>query len=563
MEFKLNANFSQANGLLLSPNVHVTIESRGTGKSADMGFTLDRLNRYMPGAVIAITGVTFGQLLTKTLPSTFKMLNKMGYERDVNFVVGKKPLPWFSDSYEMISKFDNIISFSNGTRYALVSQTEKGSGRGANTNYEIVDEAALIDKEQYDAEVSPTNRGNDEYFKRLPFNHGFKFSSSMPATKKGRYLLDYAKYYEEEKGVPIFDVWNRIVKMQLELLTITGPKQFAELWNEISRVRQKITPFISKDGVLFTLANVFDNLQNVGLSYLKREQKKLPPLIFLIEMMNYFFDKVEDCFYSINEDKQLYYTGLNDQKLIELAHNTNYDIEALSVQSSVYDNDCNPSLPLEIVPDWQGSIDLFCVCQERNFDYAKNIVTQRKCHNFINEFFVKPDENDNILIDELCSQFTNYYKHHQKRVVHYYRDRYGDSRNPNVVNSKSFNAQAIEYLKKKGWDVIEHVHKGMEPPMSDKYLLWGMLLKEADEKLPLIRFNASKCKYTLISMNNAMLKDADGKLVKDKSSERKTSGVLPEEATHFSDAADKIVWTKYGSMIKPSSSFIPYRFNTK
>jgi hypothetical protein len=513
----------------------------------------------MPGAVIAVTGVTYGQLLTRTLPSTLKMLSKMGYERNVNYVIGKKPLSWYKDSYEIISKFDNVISFSNGTKYALVSQTEKGSGRGANTDYEIVDEAALIDKEQYDSEVSPTNRGNKEYFGHLPIHHGYKFSSSMPATKKGRFLLDYAKYYEDEKGIPIFDIWNRIVKLQLELLTLTDPKQFAELWNEIARIRKKITPFISKDGVLFTLANVFDNIQNVGLSYLKREQKKLPPLIFLVEMMNYFFDKVEDCFYSINEEKQLYYTGLNDKKLIELAQNTNYDIEALSIKTSQYDEDCNPSLPLEIFPDWQGSIALLCVCQERNFDYVQNIMTQRKCHNFINEFFVKPDENSNILIKELCEQFTDYYKYHHKKELHYYRDRYGDSRNPNIVNSKSFNEQAIEYLKKKGWDVFEHSHKGMEPPMSDKYLLWGILLKEQDTNLPLIRFNASKCKYTLISMNNAMLKDADGKLTKDKSSERKTSGVLPEEATHFSDAADKIVWTKFGSIIKKTSSFIPYR----
>ncbi len=43
-----------------------------------------------------------------------------------------------------------------------------------------------------------------------------------------------------------------------------------------------------------------------------------------------------------------------------------------------------------------------------------------------------------------------------------------------------------------------------------------------------------------------MIKDVNGQLKKDKSSERKSSGILPEEATHFSDAADKIVWTKFG-----------------
>lgn len=61
-------------------------------------------------------------------------------------------------------------------------------------------------------------------------------------------------------------------------------------------------------------------------------------------------------------------------------------------------------------------------------------------------------------------------------------------------------------------------------------------------------------------MNNAMIKDVDGQLKKDKSSERKTSGVLPEEATHFSDAADKIIWTKFGGGLKgKNDNFVPVR----
>ena len=47
-----------------------------------------------------------------------------------------------------------------------------------------------------------------------------------------------------------------------------------------------------------------------------------------------------------------------------------------------------------------------------------------------------------------------------------------------------------------------------------------------------------------------MIKDVDGRLKKDESSEHKSSGVLPEKVTHFSDAADKIVWTKFGGVLK-------------
>lgn len=557
MDISVKTNYAQLPGLMLNPKHHISVEGRGTGKSFDIGFTIDKLVRHMPKGISSLTGQTFGQLLTRTLPSSLKLLQQIGYQKDVNFVVGKMPPRYFDSSYEEINQFKNFISFSNGFRLALISQNDPGSGRGCNIDYEMTDETLTIKKEQYDHEVAPANRGNLEYFGKdsdnpVPFHHGSKHSTSMPPTKEGRWVLDYAKYYEEEKGIQLFHIWNRIVKMQLDLLDITDPKQFAELWNEIARMRAKIAPFISKDGVLFTLANAFDNIEMLGLSYIKEQRSKMPSLIFLIEIMNYLFDKIEDCFYNIIESKHIYYNGSDDALMMMTASDSNFDFDKFNLKSSIYDRDCDPNVSLEIVPDWQGAISLFCVCQERNFDFVHNTVSKKKCFNFINEFYVKPDENSNVVIDQLCKEFSEYYKHHKNRELVYYRDRYGDSRNPNQVNSISFNQQAINKLKSHGWKIRELVHKGMEPPQSDKYLLWGHLLIEDRLDLPLIRFNGQKCHYTLISMNNAGLKDAAGKLEKDKSTEKKTSGVLPEESTHFSDAADKIVWTRYGERMKTS-----------
>jgi hypothetical protein len=149
------------------------------------------------------------------------------------------------------------------------------------------------------------------------------------------------------------------------------------------------------------------------------------------------------------------------------------------------------------------------------------------------------------MINQLCTDFSTYYRNHKNKRLLYYRDRYGDRKNPNVINSRSYNEQAIDKLRQLGWEVEEYVHRRNEPPQSDKYMLWGDLLSEENDTLPRIRFNGDKCKFTLISMNNSKVKEEDGQLKKDKSSERNTSGIPAEEATHFSDAADKIVWTKY------------------
>ncbi|NQT76433.1 MAG: hypothetical protein HQ565_01880 [Bacteroidetes bacterium] len=121
------------------------------------------------------------------------------------------------------------------------------------------------------------------------------------------------------------------------------------------------------------------------------------------------------------------------------------------------------------------------------------------------------------------------------------------------------NGQAITRLERNGWAVILEYHKGQEPPHHDKYLLWGNILKENNPKFPRVRFNGNKCKFLLTSLNNTQVIEKDNKFKKDKRSEDVSSGVLPEEATHFGDAADKKIWIKYGDRLQRFSSFVPAR----
>ena len=67
-------------------------------------------------------------------------------------------------------------------------------------------------------------------------------------------------------------------------------------------------------------------------------------------------------------------------------------------------------------------------------------------------------------------------------------------------------------------------------------------------RYPRIIINGRKCKYTLISINNTRVLDHNGKFEQDKTSEKKNS-ILTDEATHFGDAIDKRIWTKYGHLI--------------
>jgi hypothetical protein len=536
----IKLNNPQLISIANNPKSEVDIWGRGTGKSFIVGWEMNKVSREMPRSICSITGQTYGQLLTRTLPSTFKFL-------------------------EPVLKYENFISFSNGTGFLMLSQERIGSSRGPNVDREIVDEALTINKERYDQETSPTNRGNEEHFgirckNPIKQHHGFRYVSSMPFMPEQKWLLQYADYYEEEAGIRLFEIWNRIVKLQLDLISAYKNSDrafFKSLWNEIIRLKQKITPFTSKSGVLFTLANAFDNIENLGMSYIVREYDKQALLTFLIEILNWVIDRVENCYYHIDNTRHVYYSATNDAFIQSLALNSNYDFEKLGKHNSQMDLDCNPNAPLEVCPDWGAKISLFSVGQERNFNFVNNMVEPVDC--VINEFYVKPDESSGVMIDDLVDDFCQYYENHIKKEVIYFRDRYGDHRQPNAKNSKPYNEQAIDRFIRNKWVVRQQVHKGMEPPQHEKYLLWLNILKGENSGFPKVIFNGKNCKYTLISMTNTGLRETNGKFEKDKRSEQRKS-VLPEEATHFGDAVDKRIWTKYGSRLHRQSTFVDPRF---
>ena len=299
------------------------IYSRGSGKSFICGAEVDENVRTMPRAVTTLAQATYGQALTKTLPSTFKMLEQLNYKRydtktkTGDYVVCRKPPEGWYMPYEHIMSFEHCITFSNG--HCLYILTQDGNSRGPNADYNITDEALTISKEQFDQEVAPTNRGNEHIFGKkakepILKHHGNTFLSSMPYTPEQKWLLEPAKYYEEERGIQLFDTWNKIVKLQMQLIDAkinNDTALFKEIWNETIRIRRTITPFVSKDNTLFILGSIFDNIANVGMNYIINQYNVMDKLTFMIEILNYIVDKIDHCYYNF-DDRHRYYNATND-----------------------------------------------------------------------------------------------------------------------------------------------------------------------------------------------------------------------------------------------------------
>ena len=72
----IELNRPQQLSVLSKAKSEVNIHGRGTGKSYIIGWEMNRIIRSMPRSVTSITGRTFGQIYTRTLPSTLKFLEK-------------------------------------------------------------------------------------------------------------------------------------------------------------------------------------------------------------------------------------------------------------------------------------------------------------------------------------------------------------------------------------------------------------------------------------------------------------------------------------------------------
>jgi len=535
MNQQLSFNPFQTAIALLQPKYNYFVSGRGMGKSTYFGFNMHQIVNYLPGASAVIAAKTFTHVLTSILPAAFAHLERMGYIRDIHYVIGKPPpRSWGLPYQPPVKDYSNYITFYNPKRpvgFFLTSQEREGSGRGVNTDFLLTDETLRLIKERLDNELAPTLRANKDKFRNINWHHGEFHSTSMPYTTESRWILDKGNYYTEEYGIDYFTIWRQVIQLQLGLLKITNAKEFQQHWNEIQRVRKKIKPRLSKDGkTLFTLSNAFDNISNLGLSYIKNQQKQLPETVFMIEIMNDIIVFTSDAFYSLNENQHIYLDSFDDNFANDLAINSGFDFSKLNKNNSLLLNRkyYNPNQPIYLFFDWGGTIS-FCLAAQ--FDESKNTLF------FIKEFYVLPGENVNMPID-LMREVADYFKQHQNKNIIFVKDSLGDDKSRSIQTSRTINEDAIRKLQKNTWAVSVKNHPYKEPPYLVKWRLLQRVMSEKESNLFKIKIDGNNCKYLVIAMRQTRTRQVGNKLEKDKRMERK-SNADQRTAPHATDAFDK------------------------
>lgn len=466
--------------------VKIAIGGRGTGKSTYLGLEMRQAAAEMPRSKGSLGGPTYSQVLTKILPSAKKMLLATGLIEDQpnrpgHFCIGRKPPAYFARAYNEPERYEYVISFFNGSAVELISMDRPDAARGGSYDYKMYDEAVLMKKSFHDNVDIMTLRGNRQYFRKCD-RHGMRVYVSSQAHSSVGYWVEDQKFLRDDHGELV-----RGADGEPRL----DPEIFCEVFSS------------------------WANVSILGESTIKMWKKVSSPASYDIEVMSLRGGRLPNGFYPAFDSKIHTYFG---------GYEYDYDEKTeFGMYVKREDTDREPSKPLMLTCDFNASLNTLIVAQEHPNEVR-----------FLNEFF----ENGNESTETWLRPFVEFYRNHKEKVIYLYGDPGGNK--TSVLDQRSSYQKMEEYLNKHGWKLQNMVRGKAYPGHKQKQEFINDMLTEKDAGLPKIRFNYTRCRNSIISIENTPIKP-DFK--KDKSSE--TKDIDQRQATHPSDAFDYLMWFRY------------------
>ena len=505
-------NTKQLEAMAISAHDEVIVASRGFGKSE--GIDAPRILRNvqaMPRSAGALVSPTYGKLLRNTLPAIFNALDRLGYIRNLHYVVGRKPPKNLNFQSPYICPFDYsyTISWYNGSIQNLISFDRPMSANSMSLDYAFGFEAKFLDYDKIVNEVSPAIRGNIQYFGDCPWHHGTLYTTDMPTNKSGEWILNK----EKEMDNDLIDVIRNTYKLMQN--AETKAKQSGD-HRQAKQLRKELNFWRSK-ALFYAEYDAFDNLEILGEDKIKKLKRDLPPLVFQTAVLNMRLRKIENGFYSALNEKIHYYTAYNNVKLDGL----DYDLVKSQAKTWIFDGDVDAFKPLIIANDYNASINTMCTGQL----HGKELRT-------LSSFFVKTPRK----IKELINDWCDYYNLFPKKEVIYYYDATAIAED--AAGSQTFAAIVIETLMKRKWTVYD-VYMGTPMRHSLKHQYIDLALK-GDENYLYPTFNKDNNEYLLLAMEQTGIKIGRNGFEKNKDAEKlpDTDANPDEYKTHITDAWD-------------------------
>lgn len=302
----------------------------------------------------------------------------------------------------------------------------------------------------------------------------------------------------------------------------------------------------------FWRASTLDNIDLLGVDYIAKMKRDLPPVVFAISILNMKKQHASDGFYSKLDIENIHgyvpesCPAVEDAMHLKIASTviggqqitTDYltpDFgELQKVKTCRMDGDCRDDKELYIAFDFNANINWVVTGQV----YRSDKVGRDALH-IISSMYVKNDRK----LRELCQDWCRYYAPHKakNRRVTFFYDHTAKHRGYAISGAQDFKDVIIEELTRAGWDV-NAVYMGQAPAHELKH-------KDINESLagigyPFIQFNTENNEPLIVAMENTAVSIGYDGFKKDKSKEKYVETEVDplELRTDGTDAFDNLFW---------------------
>lgn len=523
-------NKMQREALIVNAHSCYIVAARGTGKSEGVDAVRLLQNVWsMPGSTGGLISPSYAKAWGNTLPAICKALAEWGYIQNIHYFVGRKAPE--SAGFKQPKRpplreaWSNCIHFWNGTVLVVLSFAQGMSANSMSLDWLLGPEAKFLNYDKIKSEINPANRGNNN-FSYSPWHHGVSYTTDMPTSKMGRWILDKDKEMRPEHIQLIKYLYKEYIKYKNEPdQTEYILRQVKELKRDLFLARKYQKPVIPIKGkereytVFYGEYDVFDNLEILGEDFIWEMYRDSPALIWLTAFLNIRLFKVANGFYSALDDDIHFYIP-NDPNDLNLV---GFDSTKKESHSCLTDYDLDMNAPLHMGFDSNAAISSAAIGQVQDRELRT-----------INSMFVKTPLKLHDLVNNICKYYT--FKPNKEVVFYYDHTFIWTTGN----NPESYADTVIKYFEMNGWEVTP-VYIGQQPRHDWRHEKIDLALKgDPDYLLPL--FNLLNNEYLKIAMEQSGVKTGKDGFEKDKTPEKlPDSPDNPDEyKTHITDAWDTL-----------------------
>ena len=256
------------------------IASRGTGKSEGIDARFIIRNVWeMPGSLGALISPSYSKAWCNTLPAICKALAEWGYIQNIHYVVGHKAHSsmGFADPVRPIvgnEGWGNAFHFSIGTVMVLPSFHPSMSANSLSLVWVLGPVAKFLFFVLIMLEFYPANPCNFKCFCHCPHHHSVCYSTDMPTTGMGKWILEKRAAMSPRHINLIRSMYKDLQAYKRKPMTDHTLRMIRELQSDLDLARKFQPPVIPEKGkkrehtAYYGEYDIFDNIEVVGEDYI-------------------------------------------------------------------------------------------------------------------------------------------------------------------------------------------------------------------------------------------------------------------------------------------------------